>query len=68
MQGPLMVERQAAPEVAGLNQRDRQPALRGIEGGEQSVNPAADDEQIPPAPGEGVRLSVHASPVALAPV
>ena len=58
---PLMIERQAAAEVRALDERDRQPALRGVVGGKQPVNPAAHDQQIVPAACEILDVPRHRS-------
>ena len=56
---PQMIERAAAPEVVALDQRHRQAALRRVVGDGQTVNAAADDEQIEGAGGETIEVANH---------
>jgi hypothetical protein len=53
------LKRAAAPEVAALDQRHRQAALRRVVGDGQTVDAAADDEQIEGARGEPVEVADH---------
>ena len=50
-----VVERRAAPEVAAIDERHRQPALRAVVRDRQAVDAAADDEHIVRASRETVR-------------
>ena len=54
-----MIERQAAAEVAALDERDRQAARGRVVGGEQSVDAAADDQQVVAVRGQIGRVSRH---------
>ena len=57
--GALVVEGQPAAEVGALDERDGQAALRGVVGGEQPVDAAADDEHIVAGRRQGLEGARH---------
>src|SRR4051812_13765863 len=54
-----MVERRTAAEVALFDQRDGEAALRGIAGDDQSVDTAADDEDVERVARERIEIAGH---------
>jgi hypothetical protein len=49
---PLVIQRQAAPEVATLDKSDREPARRRIVSSEQPVDAAANHKKVDASTGE----------------
>ena len=58
-----MIERRGASEIAAFDERDRQPALRGVVGNGQPVDTAAHDEYIEIAVGEPREVSNQAGTI-----
>ncbi len=58
--GLEMIERRGGAEIAAIDQRDRQPALRGVVGDRQAVDAAAHHEHVEFAFGEAREISNQA--------
>ena len=58
--GLEMIEGGRGAEVAALDQRHRQPALRGVVRGREAIDAAADDEQVEFGGGQAREISIHA--------
>ena len=55
-----VIERRGGAEIAAIDQRDRQAALRGVVGDRQAVDPAAHHEHVEFAFGQPREISNHA--------
>jgi hypothetical protein len=54
-----MIERGAAAEVATLDERDREAALRHVIRDGQTVDAAANDEHVEGLVGEPIEIALH---------
>ena len=57
MKRPEMVERGAASEIAAVDERHRQPALRAVVRDRQAVDAAADHEHVEGAGSEAAEAA-----------
>jgi hypothetical protein len=57
---PQMVEGRAAAEVLPLDQRHRQPTLRGVIRRRQAMNPAANHQQVEGVGRQPIQIATHA--------
>ena len=53
----LMVERGAAAKVAGVDERRLKPAARRVVGSRQTMDPAADHEEVERGRGERIEVA-----------
>ena len=57
--GAQMIERGAAAEVAALDERDCEAALRAVTRDGQTMDAAADDEDVERLSGEPIEIASH---------